>query len=682
MVDVAARRIDIIAFTPHSQVKIEVRTSASGPQLFAPVTQQTDEMGSMQFKPSEPMRVGYRVAVTDVATNVIKTLDVAQLSVDGVDQTLDTVSGTAAPGATAYVTVIGPEPGSRMAQVVAEGSGSWVADFSPSGSDSGWDIREGTSAIAGVVDDDGDATSTSQQPGCPRRSGTCFITVSPGNNQIFVQLFTPMSPIRIDVFDSDGRSRLNKPRTTKSDPQGNAGADLGIDLQGGDRVDVTDETASVTKSIVVPPLTVDEVDYENDRVSGRSAPGDEVALNAGAAIPGRVITAADGTWSVDFRALGTEIPDGASVVAVVTDDDGDQAIANLGPGCPRPALSSQCAFGASIEHDNIHLFSFTPDSQVEIEVFESRGGRSIYGPVRGDTDDEGEFITDFGVNPGPDLRPGNFIRVTDLATSTVKELELQDLEIESVDPATDLVAGHAPPNSTLGVHVACESTRQIDLAAGPDGRWIANFGAIGFDIGNDTSFFAFIGDSDGDNDKTADHLGAPLLRCEAETCGSAGDDTLRIDDGDAESGGGEDTVVATPDGSTEEVIIDSGKDDDGIVIEENERAPRQFGYQRAPRQLIPIRANSGGGRDIIIVPADVDGLLIFVTTGRGADEVEMRNYGDAKGDRGRLRIDGGAGNDRIQGSKGKDILIGGSGHDICFVTRGDKTRGCEEIKQG
>ena len=62
-------------------------------------------------------------------------------------------------------------------------------------------------------------------------------------------------------------------------------------------------------------------------------------------------------------------------------------------------------------------------------------------------------------------------------------------------------------------------------------------------------------------------------------------------------------------------------------------------------------------------------------------------YGGPGNDRllgrgGKDQIYGGAGNDKVDGGKGKDFLIGGAGKDICFITTGDKTKGCESKRRG
>ncbi|MFL5884505.1 MAG: hypothetical protein ACJ77M_05495 [Thermoleophilaceae bacterium] len=80
----------------------------------------------------------------------------------------------------------------------------------------------------------------------------------------------------------------------------------------------------------------------------------------------------------------------------------------------------------------------------------------------------------------------------------------------------------------------------------------------------------------------------------------------------------------------------------------------------------------------------------LILAGPGNDRVLARGGNDC--------VDGGSGNDHLSGGSGKDILLGGRGndvlsggsgrdvldcgrghHDVAYVTRGDRTRGCERV---
>ncbi|MEA2434827.1 MAG: hypothetical protein QOG54_2284 [Actinomycetota bacterium] len=66
----------------------------------------------------------------------------------------------------------------------------------------------------------------------------------------------------------------------------------------------------------------------------------------------------------------------------------------------------------------------------------------------------------------------------------------------------------------------------------------------------------------------------------------------------------------------------------------------------------------------------------------GNDVVKGSKRNDiVKAREGNDKVTGGAGNDSIDGGPGKDVIDGGPGRDVCFVTKGDKTSGCEQEKR-
>ena len=62
----------------------------------------------------------------------------------------------------------------------------------------------------------------------------------------------------------------------------------------------------------------------------------------------------------------------------------------------------------------------------------------------------------------------------------------------------------------------------------------------------------------------------------------------------------------------------------------------------------------------------------FIFGGAGNDQLSGRGGAD--------QLLGGDGADTLDGGKGKDLLNGGPGKDKCFVTKGDKTKGCEVVR--
>ncbi|HVF53714.1 MAG TPA: hypothetical protein VNC78_08930 [Actinomycetota bacterium] len=709
-VELVGGLISAVQFAPDSSVTFEGFSSADGTRIFGPIVRSTDGTGSQSFEYGPGLAPGNRLVATDAATGIQKTLDATPLSVDAVDFAGDVVTGRARPNDKVAVMASGPEFQARHIDVVADSSGGWSVDFT----EVGGDVRQGTGVLASVMDGDGDATWARPAPGCPPRGGaTCIFQVSL-HAHVFIKGFTPSSEARIEVFSPDG-TPVGQVHTVGLDARGFGGSDrLSAELAAGNRVVVTDLATRVAKSLDIPPLSVDSVDPDAETVSGRSNPGDVVSVQVPGAPPARAVAGSDGRWTADMRTVGGNVVTGNDASAEVIDEDGDLMHARLfqDPGC-RPGFQegfSRCSAGVSIEFDTIGALGFTPNATATFEVFDRAGGERLFGPKDCLTNEDGHCFFDFGFRPGPDLQPGNLLRVTDVSTSVVKEVVVAQIEIEVVDPVTDIVSGTAPPDTPVQVHIQGQSVLSVDIVSGPDGAWVADFTRVPYDIDNDSAFFAFVFDAE--NDASSDALGAPLADCSPgsqTTCGSAGDDTIRIDDGTAESGQGGDTILGTPDESTEEIVIDSGHDPDDIVIKEGLRPPRQItGASTGRRRPVSVVVRGGDGGERIAIPDKIGRLILKIlggdgddkvvtrkgkvpfevaagytlSGGAGNDEFESGNGSDSiDGGGGRDVLQGGAGDDELVGGPGRDVLVGGPGIDTCVVTEGDKTSGCEHIRR-
>jgi Ca2+-binding RTX toxin-like protein len=675
------------AFTPDSPVNFEVFDSTGGQRVFGPETRQTDDLGNAGVL-YNLIELGDVVVATDVATSTVKSLEVTRLTIDVLDAANDLVSGSARPHDLVTVVLDGGAPPPSMT-VEADDAGTWTANFGQQGIS----IGPRSSARAHVSDGDGDRLDAQPNPGCPPVGRTCSILVDVTGDHINAFGFTPQSPVRLEVYQSVGEPLVHGPETRQTDQQGNAsfGGPIELDLRGGEYIVATDVATSVQKTLELRPLVITSVDAADDTVSGTARPGDDVfvVLQGSNVSPenfsayhAEVQADGSGAWTVDFGARGADVPDqlqeSTSITATTTDDDGDSTSANLPPGCPRLGHGWSCLIIGSIESDSISVVGFTPDSEVSFEVFDRRGGTSIHGPVAETSDRLGNAGIDFGVNPGPDLVPGTYIQVTDQATGTVKDLELVELFVDRVDTDADVVEGRAPPGTSVQVGGLLPT-------ADSSGFWRADFRAVGVDITLQDFFAAFVHEDDGDS--TADVLGAPIPGCQADadtTCGSAGPDTIREDDGEIITGLQDDTVLVTVDESTDEVTIDLGKGEDAVVVEPTRR---NFRLLRAVSPHIVVREDPGN--TIVVLPEHAGRLIIEVFSAGGDDSVRTRDLGGKGSSSGSYRIDGGSGNDELTGGDGDDILIGGRGTDVlrggpgfdkCFVSGKDSTKGCERIE--
>jgi hypothetical protein len=546
-------------------------------------------------------------------------------------------------------------------------------------------------------------------PGCPTdQPWKCVIRVDLVGDTVQAFGFTPNSDVRFEIYQSVGGSLLFGPVTKRTNAAGfypiSQSEGLNRDLVGGEYAVVTDLATSTVKTLTVSPVAIQTVDEAADKVLGTASPGEHVKVMIPFVEIEVMADALTGSWTADFRALGRDIRPGDAVGATVFDADWD--VTSTHPaGCP-PHSRGACSVAASIENDWILVSEFTPSAQIVLQVFAAPGGRSVYGPVTPTTDRSGDYVINNSKQPGsgPDLVPGNQIVVTDVATSTVKTLELLPLFIDRVDPDADVVEGRAPPGTT--VELGAFRLKAIPLqpvVADASGLWRFDLAAIGFDVTSEDAFDATVFDDD--NDGTVDQLGAPLGDCVSgpgTICGSAGPDTIRSGQGlvqasvrtvrgtrklKIKTGPRDDTVLVALRASIDKLTVDTGSGVDAVVVNPGASARR-----RAATQVV-IHGKSQ--TMIVILPAHAANLVVQVFGGKGPDQVSTRKFRGSGRSRGRYRISGGAGNDvlgsgdgadflrggagndLLKGGRGKDVLDGGPGRDTCYKGKGDKVKSCE-----
>jgi hypothetical protein len=173
------------------------------------------------------------------------------------------------------------------------------------------------------------------------------------------------------------------------------------------------------------------------------------------------------------------------------------------PGCPAAGTRGPCAIHASANAGYILADGFTPRSDVRFEVFKSKGGPSIYGPVTRQTDGFGQRNAPGNLD---NLKAGNYVVVRDLASDTEKTLILDPIRLTDIDWAANTVAGTSSSNADVSVAVA-RSSGDFDMAttrANVNGRWSADLGAQGIDIRPGMDISASVNDQD--NDATHAHV--------------------------------------------------------------------------------------------------------------------------------------------------------------------------------
>lgn len=702
--------VGALGFTRNSSVIFKIFGSQGGNLMAGPHTRTTDASGSHTLDPTDGYNLapGRYIEVTDVATGITRSLVVADLLIEAVDLATDTVSGTSAASATVQV-MASDIQGQSVGPVAVQPneSGAWSVDFATQAPP--FDITTESSVAATVVDDEGDATSASPLPGCPaiHAGQTCKIqaSVSGYADYILAAGFSPRSAVTATAFRSG--NKIFGPASHRTDRNGEwsfptvTGDTPDLDLHPGDVVEVTDEGSSVTKRLTLTNLSITEMDIDADTITGITSPGDRVIAGGN---PGDAVVAdvsSDGSWTASFAPLGFNLTTESDPLAWVADGDGDVTYGYAPVGCPGIGIH-HCTIASSIEGDWISAEAMTPYSEVQFELFDAQGTLIFQG-----SETTGVSGTTTGIEvdwpTGIDLIPGMEITARDVATGNVQRLTLGELFLDTVDPDTDTVSGRAPAGTTVSVVGAA---RGLEPVADSSGAWVADFGTItGYDIGLDDQFNATIYDADGD--ATQDSLGSPLPDCveDADTiCGSAGEDTARTDEEEVLTGPADDIVHIIEEGGTEEVIVDTGTDGDGVVVHPGgASAAGTSGVSAQANTRVVIMSKSG--HDLILLPQRSGGLVILVVAGDGNDRVSTRSVGRRSGT-GRYRLDGGrgvdmltagngndtliggGGNDRLDGSAGDDtlrgggggdLLIGGAGTDTCHAGPGDETRGCERV---
>jgi Ca2+-binding RTX toxin-like protein len=532
-------------------------------------------------------------------------------------------------------------------------------------------------------------------PGCPPAGDpadpSCTIFAEPVGNDVNVIGFTPGSTVEFEVLENG--TRVSGPVRGKANNVGVANAELrppGFDLKPGHEVRATDGATGTEKKLVVSPVKITAVDHAANSVSGRANPGERVRVvldpphdqsNTGRAA-GEATAGQDRRWTVGFA---DDVTAQSRIDVFAFDADGDRT----GPrpiGCPPVPGRGNCVIDVHIDGDFIFA-SMSPDSEVEVELFSSPGGSSIYGPFTHGTDDVGTMVPGHELafdGPNPiDLVPGMQVVARDGKSRTVKRLVVPSLFIDRVDPETDVVEGRAPPDSELSVAIT-GSQVQI-MRADASGTWRVDFRALfGYDVTYDHS--AFVGAFDADGDVTYAERGAPLLDCvpDADTvCGTAGTETLRTSEAPAaarilpaasskrevKAGGGTDTVLVRAGGAIKKVDVDTGKGKvDKVVVRPGSGTAR-------PTVVIAGRSR----RMVVVLPADAGKLIARVTGTNGGDRVYVRRFRSSAGSGGGYRIAGGKGNDSLRGGNGRDTLNGGAGRDTCFKGNGDTVKSCEVV---
>ncbi len=461
-------------WTPGTTISLTIE---DGSGVVYSDSQTSDADGNFNFNLWDvfDLQRGHVVSVSDGTKT--KTLVVADLYVDGVDVTTDTVFGRAAAGGMVDVWV----HGDGGLTTTTDGSGNWTADFSGMA-----DLTYFSDGGSQQFDDDGDATGVWWAS--PR------FQVAPDEDSVSSwSRWTPGATISLTIEDSGGEVYS---ASRAADSHGYFHFDLWdvFDLQRGHIVTVSDGTN--TKTHTVLGLYVDGVDVTADTVFGRAAAGSMVEVWVHG--DGGLTTTADGSgnWTADFSGL-TDLTYQSDGGSQQFDDDGD----GTGVWWAIPS------FRVSPEEDWVEArHRWTPGAEITLTVAD--GGGVIYYDSQ-TADAGGHFHFNIWA---VDLMSSHLVTISD--GTTTKSHVVTGVGVTDIDADADQIHGTANSGAQVQVWVSLfEDSSGRWVTADLSGNWTADFslaadGQPAYDITNITRID--IEEFDDHGDTTWRRFGPPV----------------------------------------------------------------------------------------------------------------------------------------------------------------------------
>jgi hypothetical protein len=286
-------------------------------------TTTTDERGEFWFELRGLFDVerGHTVTVTDGTT--AKTHLVKPLFITGVDVIADIVHGTAAPGSEVEVQVEGEE-GAWLIVTADGSSGDWTANFSSS-----FDLRLNSNVSANQHDHEGDVTWV------PWRVPA--VQIDPDTEGLWGSGWEPETPLAISIDDGNPATPPYT-ATVTTDPWGDFGFNIwDYDIVTNDVVIITG--GAWTKVHAVTAVTVTDIDFAADTVTGTAEPDAWVQVNVGLFQEGAsrwLQAASSGNFAADFSVEiygqpSFDITEQTFVQVGEYDEDGDSTVRSFGP---------------------------------------------------------------------------------------------------------------------------------------------------------------------------------------------------------------------------------------------------------------------------------------------------------------------------------------------------------------
>ena len=401
------------------------------------------------------MKPGDEVTLTDGSKT--RTHTVQNLTVSGVDESADTVSGTADPGAT--VNVWPHEAGESVQHVTVAEDGTWLASFSGV-----FNLKAGTAGRAEVLGAEGNATAVDWWIPNPR------FVVFPEGEWFDGNDWPDGATVTITV---EGKTEC----ATSKQSSGNffnGGFPAGCDIVVGDTVTFTD--GDTVRTHTVRNLAITDVNKEANTVDGTADVGEIVYVWPHAT--GQQLQAtvgASGIWQVDFTDV-FDLVEGTDGRSEIRDEEGNSTAVDW--RIPNPH------FTAFPEWESIEGWEWPDGAVVHLTIDD---------PATAESPD---YSQDKSVEPTPwdpnqlwvqfnfvntyDMKPGDIVTLDD--GETPRTHTVRNLAITAVDMEADTVAGTADPGEKMFVWPHGFGQYEVQPTSGGDGTWLADFRAVGFDL--------------------------------------------------------------------------------------------------------------------------------------------------------------------------------------------------------
>ena len=419
------------------------------------------------------------------------------LMVTLVDEAEDAVHGTADGNSEVQVEIHDVEEGIWRHVVADSSTGEWVADFTdPISSEVGegsMDFEPGVYGAAYQVDDDGDTVWIDWSVAFAR------IGVEPRSESLWGNEWAPNSSVTITI---NGEAHSTLP----TDEWGDFGEgwDPGeLDLQSGDEIIVTD--GATTKTHIVTPLAIVDVDVINDTMAGTATPDGAFSIWVHDSDAYRWVEVdVLGDWTVDWTGDADLVP-GSNGNSYECDDDGDCTWA--GWEVPNPSFSVETPFSVWshgegwVEGRTVTLMVDDNDDPTDGILSNDSTLVERWGP------EPWEVGWSFEIADGFEIEPDHFVSVYD-GVEIEKTLWVEELEIVDIDEDADTITGIAPAMARILLNAGNDEYQVYrTVEADVNGDWFVDFSVPGdaegeqdvFDIEVDTGGSAEIPDEDGDS---------------------------------------------------------------------------------------------------------------------------------------------------------------------------------------